>query len=103
MKKTRARERLKCRKNRSNENTFNSFKKNRRSGSSKKRSGKNLFTTIYIFIFSNVWQKKRNASNSMKSKKKPRQLVDKLNEPKNLQQKNMFKVSLLEFVKKRKC
>ena len=60
-----------------------------------KVSQKSIYNYLHIFILSNVWQKKRNASNSIKSKKKPRQLVDKLNELKNLQQKNMFKVSHL--------
>ncbi|CBY21898.1 unnamed protein product [Oikopleura dioica] len=79
MKKMRAREKLKWRKKKSSASTLNSFKKNRRSGSSKK---------------SNAWQKKRSALNIMKSKKKLRQLVAKQSEPKNLQPKNMFKINL---------
>ena len=43
-------------------------------------------------MFSNAWQKKQSASNSTKSKKKSKLPVAKLNEPKNLQPKNMFKV-----------
>ena len=50
---------------------------------------------INYIHFRNDWQKKQSASNSIKSKKRPKQLVDKLKELKNLQPKNMFKVSQL--------